>query len=156
MEGKFEIVAIPNKYKDTLNDLIDSSDTESQDRPDSSDWSRLIDKKSCNTPRYRNSLQTLSKEACLDEDVSVMSLKPVPKIQVSQVHQRHDVAPFSLKSERAQYGNGQKDRKKGKDERSRENRQDKRGGRGYWGNKIKLVVEESSGFEASNYYHMIY
>ena len=36
-EGKFEIVAIPNKYKDTLDDLIYSSDIEFPDRLDSPD-----------------------------------------------------------------------------------------------------------------------
>ena len=34
-EGKSEIVAIPNKYKNTLDDLIDSSDTEFLDQPQS-------------------------------------------------------------------------------------------------------------------------
>ncbi len=32
-EGKSEIAAIPNKYKDTLDDLIDSLDTESLEAP---------------------------------------------------------------------------------------------------------------------------
>ena len=32
-ERKSEIVAIPNKYKDPLDDLIDSSDTKSPDQP---------------------------------------------------------------------------------------------------------------------------
>ncbi len=44
VEGKSEIAAIPNKYKDTLDDFIDSSDTESPDRPDSLGWPRLVDK----------------------------------------------------------------------------------------------------------------
>ena len=35
VEGKSEIAVIPNKYKDTLNDLIDSSDIESSNHLDS-------------------------------------------------------------------------------------------------------------------------
>ncbi len=79
-ERKSEIIAIPNKYKDTLDDLIDSSDIESPDRPDSPDWPGLIDKGSRNAPRSRSGSLTLSEEDCLDEDVPVTSLKPVPII----------------------------------------------------------------------------
>ncbi len=70
-------MAIPNKYKDTLNDLIDSSDTESQDWPDSPDRPGLIDKESRDAPRSRGGSPTLLEENCLDEDVP---LEPAPKI----------------------------------------------------------------------------
>ena len=36
-EKKSKIAAIPNKYKNTLDDLIDSSNTESQDQSNSPD-----------------------------------------------------------------------------------------------------------------------
>ncbi len=82
-EGRSEIAAIPNKYKDTLDDLIDSSDTESQDRPNSPNRPGLIDKGSRNTPRSRGGSPTLSEEDRLDEDVPVTSLEPAPKIWAS-------------------------------------------------------------------------
>ena len=63
------------------------------------------------------------------------------------MHQRHDVAPFGPKSGRAPYGNGQRS---GKDEKG------KRAKGGHRGNKVDPVVEESSGSETSDYYHIIY
>ncbi len=155
-EEKSEIAAIPNKYKDTLDDLIDSSNTESQDRPNSSDWPGLIDKGLRNTSRSRNGSPTLLEEDRLDEDVPVTSLELAPKIRASQMHQRHDVAPFGPRSRRAQYRNGQRDGKDRKGKRGKENRKDERGGESHRGNKVDSVVEESSGSEASNYYHIIY
>ena len=76
-----------------------------------------------------------------------MSLEPVPKIRTFQVYQRYDIATLDPKNERAQYENGQRDGEDGKG---------KRGGRDHRGNKIDLVVEKSSGFEESDYYHIIY
>lgn len=52
----FEIVAIPNRYKDILDNLINSSDLESPD------WSKLIDKKSHNIPKFGGSLIGFLKE----------------------------------------------------------------------------------------------
>ncbi len=89
----------------------------------------------------------------MDKDVLVMSLEPTPKIRAFQVYQRHDVAPFSPKSGRAQYGNSQRGGEDGKGKRGREN---EKGERGHRRNKVDLVVEESSGFKASDYYHIIY
>ena len=37
MEEKFEIIAIPNKYKNTFDKLIDNSDIQFLDWPDSLD-----------------------------------------------------------------------------------------------------------------------
>ena len=100
MEGKSEIAAILNKYKDTLDDLIDSSDIESPDQPDYPAWPGLIDKRSRNACRLRGGSPTLSEDDHLDEDVPVTS---APKIRASQVHQPHDIAPYDPKSGKAQY-----------------------------------------------------
>ncbi len=83
MEEKSEVAVISNNYKDTFDDLIDSSDTKSLDRPDSLDWPGQIDKGSRNTPRSRGGSPTLSEEDCLDEDVLITSLELAPKIQAS-------------------------------------------------------------------------
>ncbi len=149
-EGKSKIIAIPNKYKNTLDDLIESSDIESQDRPDSPDWPRLIDKGSRNALQSRDGSPTLLEEDCLDEDVP---LEPTPKIQASQVHERHDVTPLGPKNRRAQYGNSQKGGEDGKGTKGGENG---RGERDHRGNKVDPMIEESSGSEASDYYHIIY
>ena len=100
-------MAISNKYKDTLDDLIDSSDIEFPDHPDSSNWLRLIDiKGSRNTPKFRDGSPTFLEKDCLDENILIMSLEPAPKIRDSQVHQCHDIATLSAKNGRAQYGKG--------------------------------------------------
>ncbi len=124
-------MAIPNKYKNTLDDLIDSSDTESLDWPNSPNRPGLIDKGSHNAPRSKGGSPTLLEEDCLDEDVPITSLEPAPKIRTSQVHQRHDVASLGPKSRRAQYGNSQRGGEDGKGKRSRENRKGEKGGRGH-------------------------
>lgn len=56
-------MTIFNKYKDILNDLIDSSD------PKFLDWLKLIDKKSRNALRSRSGLRDLLKKNCLDKNV---------------------------------------------------------------------------------------
>ena len=100
-EGKSEIAAIPHKYKDPYDDLIDSSDTESPDWPDSLDRPGLIDKGSRNAPRFRDGLPTLLEGDFLDKDVPVTSLEPASKIPASQVHQGHDIVSLGCKSRRA-------------------------------------------------------
>ena len=72
------------------------------------------------------------------------------------MYKRHDVAPFSPKSGRAQYREGQRGREDGKDKRGGENGRDERGGGGHCGNKVNSMVGESSGSEASVYHHIIY
>ncbi len=104
-EGKSEIAAIFNKYKDTLDNFIDSSDIKSPNWLDSPDRLRLIDKGSRNTPRFRGGSPTLLKENRLDKDILVTLLELAPKIRTSQVYQHHDIASLSLKSGRAQYKN---------------------------------------------------
>ena len=79
MERKSGIATIPNKYKDTFDDLINSSDTESPDQPEFSDWPRLIDKRTCNTPRSRGASPSFLEKDCLDKDVLVMALERAPK-----------------------------------------------------------------------------
>lgn len=151
-------MAIPNKYKDTLDDLIDSSDTESPDQPESPDRLGPIDKGTRNAPRSRGASPSLSEEEedRLDEDVLVTSLKLAPKTRDSQVYKRHDVAPLGPKSGRAQYGEGQRGGEDGKDKRGGENGRGERGGGGHRGNKVNPMVGESSGSEASVYHHIIY
>ncbi len=72
------------------------------------------------------------------------------------MYQRYDVSPLGPKSGRAHYGNSQRSGKNGKGKRGGENGKGERSARGHWGNKVDPVVEECSGFEASNYYHIIY
>ena len=151
-------MVISNKYKDTLDDHIDSSDTKSPDQPESPDWLGLIEKGTRNAPRSKGASPSLleEKEDCLDKDVLVTSLKLVPKTQDSQVYKRHDVAPLGPKSGRAQYGEGQRGGEDGKDKRGGENGRGERGGGGHRRNKVNPMVGESSGFEASVYHHIIY
>ncbi len=82
-EQKSKIAAIPNKYKDTLNDLIDSSDIESPDRPQSLDRPGLIDKRSYNLPKFKGGSPSLCEEDCLDEYIPIILLEPVSKIRAS-------------------------------------------------------------------------
>lgn len=83
-EEKSEIVVILNKYNNTLDDLIESSDTEfldwleSLDQPKSLNRLGLVDKRTRNTPRSRDSSPTLLKEDC--NDVSVISFEWASKI----------------------------------------------------------------------------
>ena len=77
---KSEIAVISNKYKDSLDDLIDSSNTKSLDYPDSSNWPRFIDKGSRNTPKSKDGSPTFLEEDCLNEDILITSLEPAPKI----------------------------------------------------------------------------
>ena len=119
-EGKSKITAIFNKYKDTLDNLIDSSNIESPDYPDSSNWLRLIDKGLYNTLKSKDGSPTFLEEDCLDEDISITSLEPTSKIQDSQVHQCHDVAILGAKNGRAQYGKSQQGEEDGKNKRVRE------------------------------------
>lgn len=113
-ERNSEIVALPNQYKDTPNDLIDSSDPESPDR------AGPIDERSRNALRSESSSADLSEGDCLDEDVPDKSSRLAPKTGDSQVRQRHVVTP------RAGYGKSQ------------------RGGEDRRRNKINPVVGKSS------------
>ena len=78
-EGKSKIAAIPNKYKDTLDNLIDSSDTEFPDQSEFPNWPEPIDKGTCNLLRCRDTSLSLLEEDCLDEYVLVTALEWAPK-----------------------------------------------------------------------------
>ncbi len=85
--GRGEIWDYGNsQYKDTLDNLIDSSDIESPNWLYSLDRPGLINKGSRNAPRSKSDLLTLLEENCLHEGVLVTLLEPVPKIQAPQVH----------------------------------------------------------------------
>ena len=81
MEKKSEIAAIPNKYKDTLDDLSDSSNTKSLDHSDSPNRLELIDKGSRNIPKSRDSLSAFLQEDCLDKNILIISLKLLLKFE---------------------------------------------------------------------------
>lgn len=63
IEENFEIVAIPNKYKNPFNDLINSSDIESPNK------FKLINKGSCNMSRFESNLIKLLERDYFDKDV---------------------------------------------------------------------------------------
>lgn len=73
-------MVISNKYKDTLDDLIDSSDMESLNQLDFPDRSGLIDKGLGYASRSRDNSLTLLEDNQLDEDVSVTLLELVPNV----------------------------------------------------------------------------
>ena len=95
------IVAICNRYNNTFDNLIDSSDAESPD------WPGPINKGLRNAPRFEGSSKELSEGDRLDKVVSDKLSRLAPKTRDSQVHHFHDVAPLGLKSERSRYGKGQ-------------------------------------------------
>lgn len=83
----FEIVTISNRYKDTLDDHINSSDLESQDQ------ARPINERSHITPMSEGSLANLSKENSLNKNLSHRSSWLMPKIEDSQLRQCCVIAP---------------------------------------------------------------
>lgn len=86
IEEKSEIIVISNKYKDILNNLIDSSDTDFPDwlktpnLPNSLDQLEFIDIKLYNVLKSKSGLPTLKKKDYLDKDVLVTLLELVSKI----------------------------------------------------------------------------
>ena len=95
-------MAISNRYKDILDDLINSSDVESSDRLGP------IDKGSCNLSRSERSLTRLLERDCLDKNILDKSSRLAPKTRDSQVYQLHDFALLIFKSGRLQYWKVQK------------------------------------------------
>ena len=83
VEEKSEIAAIFNKYKDTFDDFIASSDAKSPDYPDFPNRRRLIDKGSRNAPKSKNGFPTFLEEDCLDKDISITSSELTPTIRDS-------------------------------------------------------------------------
>lgn len=92
-----EITIIFNRYKNTLDDFINSSDIESLDSLKQSD------KESCNTSRSKSSLINLSKEDCLDKNILDMPLGLAAEIENSQIPQYYDIQILDLKNGRIQY-----------------------------------------------------
>lgn len=88
-------MAIFNRYKDILNNIIDSSD------PKSSDRLELIDKGLRNMPKFESSSTGLLEGDYLNKNISDRSSQLAPKTRNSQVHQCYDVISFSLKSGRS-------------------------------------------------------
>lgn len=125
------MVAIPNRYKNTLDDFIDSLD------PEFLDWPRLIDKKLHNMPKTKNSLVGFLLENYLNEDVLDKSLWLLFQTKNSQVHQCCDIAHLSSKNRRAKHEKCRKRRKN------------------YWKNNINPLVRKSSNTKVSIYYHII-
>lgn len=70
-----KIMAIPNLYKDSLDNLIDSSNTKS------TDWPKPINKGSRNAVKSEDSLTGLLEWNCLDKDISDRSSKLAPKTE---------------------------------------------------------------------------
>lgn len=70
-----KIAVICNKYKNTVNDFIESWDKKN------SNWLELIDKKLRNVPKFESSLRNLLERNCHlnNKDVLKKSLKLVPK-----------------------------------------------------------------------------
>lgn len=108
IEKKSKVAAILNKYKDSLNNLINISDTESPDQTKASNWLELIDKGIYNTYRSEIALLNFLEENSLDKDMLVTLLKLAPQIGDFQIYKHHDIVLFGLKSEKIQDGEDQK------------------------------------------------
>lgn len=131
-EGKTEIMAIPNRYKDTFEDLLNSSDIKPPNMP------RPVDKKLHNVMLGSENLPT---ELKLDKNIS----------DGSQRQQKHCRVPIAEGFVRQQCHDTQVFGPK-RDRKVRE----KKGIEGRWKGGVKPVVGEASIFEASVYYHIIY
>lgn len=78
VEEKSEIIAIFNKYKDTFDNLIDSSHTKSPDWLEFPNWSGPMNKDTCNISRSRNDSTNLSEKDC--KYVLIILYEQVPNI----------------------------------------------------------------------------
>lgn len=63
-----------SKYKNSLNDFIDSLDTKSKHQLESPDQPRIINEATCNVYGYRGGLSTFLKKNCKDENILVSYL----------------------------------------------------------------------------------
>lgn len=89
---KSEITAISNKLKDILDDFIDSSNTEFQDKLEP------IDKSTCNPPRSQSTIPNLLEKNCLDKDILDMSLEWMSKTWEFQIYKDRNIVPFDSKN----------------------------------------------------------
>lgn len=100
-------MVISNRYKDNLDDFINSSDLELPD------WLRRIDKRLFNVPRSIDNSTRLLKKSCLDKNVSdYQSAKWVPKTENSQIYYHHENALLSPISKKEYYEKDERDKKK--------------------------------------------
>lgn len=92
-EKNFKSVIIFNKYKDTLDDLIDSSDLIS--------LLGLISTKFYNMSKFKSGSTSFPKKNCFNENVlaSDTSSERVLKTRDFWLYQRHDIAPSGPKNE---------------------------------------------------------
>lgn len=86
---------ISNKYKSTLDNLINSSNSKF--------LLRSIDKKSYNMPKIRGYLISFLEENSLDKDVLTSNKlsQLVSKTANFQLYQHYDIKPFGLKNKKA-------------------------------------------------------
>ena len=149
-------MAIPNIYKDTLDDLIDSLDINFLKQPDSPDWLESIGEGIRNVSMSKDASPNLSKENCLDKDIFIMSLQQAHKTWNFQVYKYHNVTSLSSMSRRVEYKESQRGGEDEKDKKSGEIRRDEKSRRGHNRDKVNPVVGENGGSETSIYYHIIY
>ena len=137
---KSKILWILNKYKNTLDNLIDSLDTEFLDYLDSRNRSRLIDKGLRNALKSRDGSPTFLEKDCLNENISITLLELAFKIQDYLMQQCLNITTFDTKCGKAQY---EKSHQNGKDKKSRKNEEDWEGQKnweGHWENKVNFLV----------------
>ena len=93
-------MAIFNKYKDTLDNLINSSDIKFSDYPNFLNWPELIDKRSQNALKSRSGISHFLEDDYLDKDILIMLLEPALKIEDSLVYQCYNIAILGPKNKR--------------------------------------------------------
>lgn len=153
---KYEIMAILNKYKNILDNLISSSNRKSLNEPKFSNLLKLIIKKIRNVRRSGGISLSLSEKDCLDKNISTMLLGLAPKIQDFQIYKRYDVTSLSFMNEKAQDREGQKSKENEKDKRSKENRRGEKDKRSHCRKKINPMIRKSSGSKINVYHCIIY
>lgn len=100
VKKKFEIIILPKRYEDSLDELVESLDIDSLDWTNSLNLLRVIDKRSCNVYKFRSDLLTLIKVHCLDDNIKVISLELTSKIHNSQIYLFHNVSSFDYTKRR--------------------------------------------------------
>ena len=80
VEAKSEIMAIFNKYNNTIDNFINSLGTKFLYYPNSLNWLELIDKGSRNIPKSSTGSLIFLEEDHLDTNILIMLLKLAPKI----------------------------------------------------------------------------
>lgn len=93
-EKNSKIIAISNRYKDTLEDFIDSSNPKA--------LPEIIDERFHNVARFRDSSTSLLEKNCLNKDVLALEKlsQVVAKIKNPQFHQYRHAATFDSKNKR--------------------------------------------------------